>query len=263
MDFTPNRDDLRTLRAVTQLLEPFSAGAFIFPCEVSNPEDIVDQGTISFINTGEERLCVTAKHVIDKFREVCEQTPEAILYISDTSRFGGDLLRIFIPCGVHETLIVDESDELDLVTLKLNSGIDIHPKQYYQSENNEWPPRRAREGEPVAIVGFPGDDTQRTRSELNIGIASYVIEVVDVGDSRFLINTNFDWHVYASNPEAGISPFLPGGLSGSLVFSYTRPLTLLGVINSCFEPEEGGDTQLPVMIATHIDRISEDGAINR
>jgi hypothetical protein len=108
---------------------------------------LVKNGTITLIKLDQLKLGVTCYHVIQGFRELKDEFPDALFQI------GNAIFDILAN-------IIDESKDLDIATINLN-GTDLNEinigRHIAYFEPSTWPPGVIRPGDPVALGGFPKD----------------------------------------------------------------------------------------------------------
>src|SRR5437868_5424455 len=129
-------------------LLPHVGMLLLLPSRQSKPEDVICNGTVSFVDTGSAKLLVTCGHVIDRFNEIREENPEAILAITGNSGTR--------PVVITDAEIIDNGGkQLDLATLRLPDPDRITwvGKSYFLA--TEWPPARPAKGQVAVLAGFP------------------------------------------------------------------------------------------------------------
>lgn len=118
------------------------------------PASVDDNGTCGFLQTGEQRLLITAHHVLQAFRRKRVERPDAVLAIN---------LGPGNTVALNEPEVVDEHEELDIAVLSFPDLDDRrgHDKQYFPIRI--WPIAAVRRGDAIALIGFPG--ARRTATE--------------------------------------------------------------------------------------------------
>src|SRR5581483_1525774 len=115
--------------------------------EPSTPAEILHNGTISYVNTGNAELGVTANHVLaDYVRDLEQFGPIAI-----ECQFGGSTID-------PEKRVLASNSALDIATLAVPevfvTASGDNPKHHHTAAF--WPPIRVRRGELVLYGGHPG-----------------------------------------------------------------------------------------------------------
>lgn len=114
------------------------------------PETVEDNGSCGFVRSGDSRFLVTAHHVLEGFRSAKRLHADAVFAVNI-----GDGNTV----ALAEPNVIAEAADLDLATIEF-PDLDRDPartsKNYFPLDR--WPPRRARAGEAVTIVGFPGQE---------------------------------------------------------------------------------------------------------
>lgn len=175
----------------------------------------VSNGTITFLKMNEDLLVgVTCKHVLDSYRQRSANAEDIVFQLGP---------MVIDPIE----LIIDESEEFDLVSLDLGCLVsaDRFLTRHRFKDIFGWPPAGVEPGDFVSLAGFPGE---RRRLEeprtVNFGTFSMVgSKVESVEASYFYSRIEAEKCRDFSNPEYTM-PGL-GGLSGGPVFA-NRPLCL-------------------------------------
>jgi hypothetical protein len=162
-------------------------------------------GTCFFIKIDQVSFVVTASHNIEAFRKIHKEDNTAIMRIDKL---------IFNPEG----LIIDESKNLDMITLRIDDkDLELINKQSYQPIR--WPISRLREDEIILITGFPGIYRRfNKRDKITFGYAPILEHVKTVSELHF--SSQFDrenWHKVVGRFEIESYDNL-GGMSGGAVF---------------------------------------------
>ena len=125
----------------------YAAAAVFGDLSGSSSEPIVRNGTVSLVDFGNGPMAVTCSHVLDGYRQRVTEDPQTIFKIGDLQ---------LDPLGA----IIDESEELDLVTIDLREkkideitgGGEIGSYFFHPLD---WPPRNIVKGDSVLFGGFP------------------------------------------------------------------------------------------------------------
>lgn len=189
------------------------------------PSGVRDSGTAGFVRSGEHRFMVTAQHVLEGFRAAKKRDPSILFAVNIGN---GNTLAL------PEPQVIDESASLDIATIafpQLDQNRENTTKTYFPLDRCS--PRRAKVGEPVTIVGFPG---QGRRAFETFGVFEpYGIGmlVTVVSDRRITLadeEGTVRWERAGRNIEEGVAL---GGFSGSPAFGLTLDgeLYLMGVVS--------------------------------
>lgn len=170
---------------------------------------------------------VTAWHVLEGFREAKRLHPETLLAVNI-----GDGNTIAIP----EPRVLAESRHLDLATIEfpqLEWNAECTTKSYFPLDR--CPPIRATEGEPVTIVGFPGQGRHEFETFGLFEPYPITMCVTSVSDRRVtLVDERGDLRI-ERNGRHLVEGITLGGFSGSPAFALTigEPrLNLVGVVST-------------------------------
>jgi len=177
------------------------------------PPDSVDHnGTITFVDTGSRLIGVTARHVLEKYREIADLRTSALAV-----NLGPGITPGFINIDV-----IDESAEMDLATLAL-PDVRTFPgntKRYFPIA--QWPIPTPLRGTPVTVVGFPGIDRKVvgdrgrfTVQGVGMTISNEPGRNVALVDEQCTLSLTRDGHTVARGLE-------PGGLSGAPGFFFDQ-----------------------------------------
>ena len=246
-------DDRRKHDRGTQLVLPHVGAAYVLATsQPGSAEDKrIQHGTVGFIDTGESGFVVTANHVFEEFEKYRNEYPGASLYIAHHK--GGMVLRRE---GV-DFEVIDRNERVDVATLQLSAELEtkMGPMSYFpQTDFVAWPSERPKPGDPAIVVGFPGQDSQAVSStKRRRGASSWVVSVGEVNEREFSLDLDVDEFVSVNGRS--LDDFDPGGMSGSPVFSWTKPFRILGVVVE-------GRTSLRRLLVTHADFIKADGSID-
>lgn len=210
----------------------------------------INNGTITFVQFEELLIGITCSHVIDKYKQI-SRGENCIFQIGHLE---------FDPLE----RIIDESTELDLVSIDLNglnftqtiNGIEIGSGFFVPAY---WPPKEVVPGDYVAFGGFPGE--WRKYPEWNSIVfdtwSSGGSEVSSVHDQYFICQFKRKYWVesFNYNYREGLDLKKLGGLSGGPVFIHRDVhWDLVGIISEFSE-------ELDLMYIKSVNLISDDGKI--
>jgi hypothetical protein len=138
----------------------FCGPIFITPGLTTIPEQMIDNGTYSLIDTGEKRLLVTCQHVWQAYLDCRSANPDAALGLTLGE---GDASIAF---ASPEGQLIEVDADLDLAVfdfepsqVHLNNVRVNHQKDWFPIR--QWPISKIGEGEYVALMGFPGKRTKK------------------------------------------------------------------------------------------------------
>lgn len=243
--------------AMAKLPLRYAAAAFIVQPRVDSSELIVRNGTVSLVDFGNGPIGVTCSHVLDEYRQRLDENEQTVFQIGN--------LRLD-PLEA----IIDESKELDLVTIDLRrekpdqiaNGGEIG-SYFYRPQY--WPPRKIAEGDFVALGGFPGKWRQQASPEEFVSGTFSVgaTPVASVRHDYFVCQfERGDWveslrshYLRPFDTEGGTDLHDLGGLSGGPVFIFRDVYwEFVGIIYQ-FSP------QFDLLYARPTRFISESGSI--
>jgi len=151
----PQPTDEFVQQLVGEMLE-FCGPIFIAPGLHTRPDQMLDSGTFSLIDTGQKRLLVTCHHVWEGFLESRKGNPETVLALNLGD---GDLNIAF---SRPELRLIDCDPHLDLAVfdfepgqLKVNDSQVNHQKAWFPI--GEWPISKAKKDDYIVLMGFSGN----------------------------------------------------------------------------------------------------------
>jgi hypothetical protein len=230
--------------------------AMFAKCVLIGVADEFHTATATLVDLGHGPLAVTCAHVITYRKS--ETTPSCL----EMWRDGRALIRVG-NIRVSPSQLAGLDEEVDLATIRLSDeqaadlvSEDGIAAQFYQP--TRWPSDRAREGESVAIGGFPAQWRQK-RSETREMIFPYygigATPVNSVSPRQFGCRFEREHWIWMSRRAELADLTMLGGLSGGPVFA-ERHLhrALVGIVSSFREDYD-------IMLMSHADRIQKDGSI--
>ena len=222
--------------------------AMFAKCVLVRVADDIHTATATLVDLGHGPLAVTCAHAMTGYLEMWKAG------------------KAFIRVGniqVSPSQLAGLDKEVDLATIRMSDeqatdlvSEDGIATQFYQPAR--WPPDPAREGESVAIGGFPSQWRQKRSKGREIILPYYGIGATPVTSaSERLFGCRFErehWIWMSRNAELADLTML-GGLSGGPVFA-ERHLhrALVGIVSDF---QEGWD----IMLMSHAHWIQENGAI--
>lgn len=229
-------------------------GMAIILCDGSNPDSIIGNGTISFVNTGKRQILVTCAHVYDKFLSLKDRN--VILGIA--GGFGRQ------PLNITEACVIDiERKYIDLAILELPLSCNLKSidREYFLC--NHWPPKRAEKDDLAFMFGYPGIHRESSSRGLAIRLTPIVDFVSGSSQKHFIIadeNQEREVVKYIDNLKEFGSL---GGISGAAVYILDggyNPFKNAILSGFSYESTTGKNS---IILAHHADYINDDGRIKR
>ncbi|GAB4196314.1 MAG: hypothetical protein Kow00105_10450 [Phycisphaeraceae bacterium] len=253
MGNTMNDEELKArFKTIAERLLPHVGMLLLLPHRNAKPEDVLNNGTASFIDTGCERLLVTCSHVIDCYQKIGNANPDAVLAVTGNSGTQ--------PVIVSDAEVISNGGkQLDLATMRLPDPdrITWGGKSYFKAE--VWPPVRAQKGQVAVLAGFPGMHRDASSRGLEVRATPICDFVTSVSERNiYLVDEDLARVAVKHNPELSDLASL-GGMSGSAVYvvDEDRQVPLL----AGFMYEAGEGTHASIFIA-HADSIRADGTLD-
>jgi hypothetical protein len=250
-EMTPEEERERT-RQLLETMGRHVAMATFLPAEPATPHDTTNNGTMSFLELPGGKFLVTNYHVWDAYREERKRVSGLRLAVN-----GHGFER---PVIVSDAELVDEDEGFDLAILRFeaNDVIESVGKAFYRPKR--WPLDTAREGDDVALVGFPGNRKRPTDAYLGFESVLLALTVESVSDRKVRLKfTNPDPAIHRFSPWP-ITEFKWGGMSGSMVYRLDLDLLQLFATGFLHAAGEGLDA---VFYMGRADVIQDDGKIRR
>ena len=183
----------------------------------NEPQNVFNNGTVSFVNVDGKKLILTNEHVWQEFLDCRESISTCRLVIGGTG-----LAR---PIDISESTVIDIDRDLDICVLE-------YPAERVEELEKEYcavslPPKRALVGDDVLFCGFPGNRTRVLAMQTPRSIEDHVfahelillsMHVESVSDRKLRMCFREDSpeiQTFSTNP---IDDFVWGGMSGSLVY---------------------------------------------
>ena len=183
------------------------APIFFLPSATAPPAGVAANGTIALLDTGQRKILVTCWHVWDEFLAYSQKHPGASLC---TVFANGPTWPIVIPA---ESLI-DSEPSLDLaVFVATPESWNMGWKNFFRI--NCWPVPKARKGDPISFLGFPGALRDTSRGVGDFGAFVLCATVSDVSHRGLVIARapDSEGHLVDSRGKK-LQPLEVGGLSG-------------------------------------------------
>lgn len=232
---SPKHVDAFVQKLTTEMLS-FCGPIFITPGLMTYPEQMIDNGTYSLIDTGKRRLLVTCHHVWRAYLDERVKNPEAALGLN----LGEGDANIVFACP--EKQLIDSDADLDLAVfefepahLQVNKAKVNHQKAWFPIRT--WPIPSAKDGDYVALMGFPGKRIKKEGQLCTFSTQALPFKISGVGRRQIVIFNE------AENVEVfnEIKNWL-GGLSGSPAYTLQEDgASLVGFVKSGFRRNEVGE----------------------
>jgi hypothetical protein len=198
-------------------------------------------GSMTFINTGEETLGVTARHVADRILEC----------YSDKAGYGCQVGG----ADFDPSRLIARHGDLDLATFRL-SEVFMNMARHFAISAVRWPPSRPRAGEKALIGGYPGVYREEIEGKFDIRFAHFGVSVSSVSERQFGMVLNLANATGLSGET--IAPNIDlGGCSGGGVFRVVEdgPIARLEPMGIYFE----GSADYGIAFAHDLSSLRADG----
>lgn len=229
------------IRAIAQI-----ATATIWWSRSSSPigSAVLHNGTMTFVNTGEKTICVTAAHVYKKYLEHNRAFNDLECQVGS--------VRINL-----EDYVIDCSDSLDLVTFEI-STILLAASRASAHGAPTWPPGQLLESEIVILGGYPGLLRIEEQGQLGTPFVSFIARVAQTSLDHSAIQLNLE-DAYWPDGSGGLAPASElGGISGGPIFRYrTDPIEYFEIVGFIYE----ASTSFGIIFARHASCIDGLGHI--
>jgi hypothetical protein len=213
---------------------------------------ILNNGTVTFVQTPERLLGVTAAHVLNA-------------YMAEAKKMD---LRVQIwdaEIGDLNDRIIDISDKYDLATFCLDDGVMTSLGKESQPLAN-WPPQPPQEGRGIMLAGFPAVERKEMDDSVEFGLFTALVIARTVTDIQ--ITWRIEPEAQLANVRVAPPPPLYGigGASGGPLVtwleseSHIATFTLGGIITEHPNYEEN-EFHIERVIATRADLIKPSGHI--
>jgi hypothetical protein len=222
--------------------------AMFAKCIAIGLPDEFHTATATLVDLGRGKLAVTCAHAIADYLERWK-AGRALIRVGNIRVCPSQLVGLDKDIDLATILLSDEQ-AADLVN---EDGI---PTQFYQP--SRWPPDPAKEGEWVAIGGFPAQ-WRKKRSETGEMILGYygigATRVTSASERQFGCGFERKHWIWMSRKAELTDLTMLGGLSGGPVF-VERHLhrALVGIVSDFREDWD-------IMLMSHVHWIQEDGSI--
>jgi hypothetical protein len=218
------------VKSLTNEMLAFCGPIFITPGLNTYPDQMIDNGTYSLIDTGQKRLLVTCRHVWQAYLDEHVRNPEAALCL----KLGEDKANIAFKCP--EKQIIDSDPDLDLAVFEFEpdhlyaGGNKInHKKDWFPIRT--WPIQEVTEGDHVTLMGFSGKEIKKDGQFCTFGTCALPFRVSGVGQKEiWIFNDSANQEVF------GYVRQRLGGLSGSPAYTLDKHgANLVGFVKSGYK----------------------------
>lgn len=225
----------------------------------STAESVDNNGTASLLHLPDEKVIVTNYHVWNHYVDECANDVDYRIALT-----GAGLCR---PIDISDAELIYENELHDLCVLSYPADrLEAVGKEYVRPP--QWPPKRAKDGEVIAIAGYPGMRrsaeamthplTGEIVSTLRHELILLYLAVEAVSDSQLRMTFRSSTPEIHNLSDRPIDEFRWGGMSGSLVYRFD---TDENRFVPCGIFRAGGEGLNTVFYATHLDLIQSDGPI--
>ena len=243
------------MRRIKEELIPFYqryiVPILILPSKSScNLQEVLTSGTGFLLKLGPKYILVTCSHVWEKYCQVIQKTPNAII---------GATTGEYKMLNLSKMLPIANSREKDIAILDVSEHVrneKLGSKSFYIP--SQWPPKRPKENDIVFVLGYPG--MLRQPIEGNINLVLFLDFVRNVSEnSSTLRDENNQRRIIQYNDSLQELNDL-GGFSGAPAFAqYEGEWTFVGIMY------EGAykvcDTTVGIISISHADFISSSAEI--
>jgi hypothetical protein len=213
---------------------------------------ILGNGTITFVQTPERLLGITAAHVWRGYEEAAADS---------------DLLVRIGDCVIADLADrrIDVSDRLDLATFGLDAkvmemlGEEKRPLEY-------WPPRAPEEGRGIMLAGFPAVARQEADNAVSFGLFTALAIARTVTDLQITWLIEPDAQLEAAQIPPPPPQYGLGGVSGGPLITWLETEShiatyVLGGIIAEHPDYEGNEFSIERVVARRADLILASGRI--
>lgn len=224
--------------------------AFVLPAPATS-KDVINNGTMSFLETPKEKLLVTNHHVWDAYCSKKDEIPGLRLAIMGEG-FGEGI-------DISSAELVDENEGYDLAILRFeaNDIIESVGKSFYKPKR--WPLDISNDGDDVLFTGYPGNRKKPLNGYLHFESVMLGMKVASRSDRKMLLrfeNPKPELHLFSKYP---VENYIWGGMSGSMVYRLEPNSSQFYVTGFLHAAGEGLNVNF---YAGRADVIREDGTIN-
>lgn len=185
--------------------------------------NILHNGTVCFVHTGQQQLAITADHVYAQYASDLEAGRVF------GCQFGGVLVR-------PEHMLIERTSDLDIATFSM-PAVALSPGTAFHFAPT-WPPSAPRLGEWMFYAGFPGAHRIDRENTLDVGLQTILGPIRAIHGSTIVFELDFEQLHWPFHDRQEINRRL-GGMSGGPVFRLIeRGLTRLEFVGIVCEHGE-------------------------
>jgi len=219
----------------------------------STDRRILNNATVTFVQTPEILIGVTAAHVVQGFiKESADSDLTLMLMNYEMTDFLGR--------------IIDVSDKYDLATIRLDAellssiGKELHPLQY-------WPPMPPQEGRGIMLAGYPAVERNATNNSVEFGLFTALVSARTVTDTQITWLIEPDARINDAKVPAPPSQYNLGGISGGPLITWLETeshfsMFALGGIIKEHPDYESNNFSIERVITARADLINPSGRIH-
>ena len=221
--------------------------SYCAPVFFRDDSDRLRNGSMTFVNTGQEVLGITAGHVADIIKEFCDGSPGHGCQVGGAELDPGRLIA--------------RHPILDLATFRLSGTFVTTAGLHAAASVTHWPPLAPVDGEKLLFGGYPGIYRKENEAarEYDVAFVHFGVSASSVHEDYFAIGPLGIAEAFSLGGDRDrIPPQVDlGGLSGGGVFRViesgliARP-ELLGIVYQ-------GHQQFEVVFAHPLSSIMRDG----
>jgi hypothetical protein len=204
---------------------------------------IIHNGTISFVDTGNTIVGVTANHVYQQ-------------YLHDKATRAATICQIGNVTAEPERYLVSADAALDMAVFEFPSvllagtGVTVHHAA-------AWPPQQLQATDLVVLGGYPGNRRGERPPNAEFDFVTLVSRVSQCSDDHASVYLNMPHSYWPQGVAIGDQPDL-GGISGGPVFRLrTEPIEMVELVGMIYEASR----EYELIFSRHISRLSEAGAL--
>ncbi len=243
-----SEEDRERLKGLVSQVSRHVAMAAFIPNRQAKPEDIITNGTVSFVQTPDRKILLTNAHVWNAFLEKKASNSDLELVLVGQGE----------PIAITDATLLSIDTSRDLAVLACDSPEEVESigKAFYLPK--EWPLVAPNEGEEVVFVGFPGLHRSGQGSALSVVASLLAPSVVSLSARAMRLEfTNPDKIV--EQFKEGLRPFGPlGGVSGSALYRLIPGTNKLDLSGCVF----GAADDLAFIVAARLECLRPDGSLD-
>ncbi len=247
------------VKSLTNEMLTYCGPIFITPGLNTYPEQMIDNGTYSLIDTGQRRLLVTCHHVWEAYLEYRRENADAVLALNLGD--GGASIAFAFP----ERQLISVDAALDLVVFDFEPIHIVqvrHQKDWFRIR--KWPIQTARDGDFVGLMGFSGKEIKKDGQNCTFATCVLPFRVSGVGVKEiWIFNETVNQEVFSYARQR------LGGLSGSPAYTLSASgADLVGFVKSGYKavgPEKASADSIfaGTLILTPASFLQPDGSLSQ